>query len=75
MNCSLRRPVMQHSSDRIGALAAALAKVVRSPAVQQKFASVGTLPKASTTAEFDVFLKAEYARWGKVVAESGIKAD
>src|SRR6516165_6319930 len=26
LNCSLRRPVMQHSSDRIGALAAALAK-------------------------------------------------
>jgi tripartite-type tricarboxylate transporter receptor subunit TctC len=56
-------------------LAAALNKIVRSPAVQQKFLAVGTLPKPSTTAEFDAFLKAEYTRWGKAIAASGIKAD
>jgi len=62
-------------SETVDRLAAALNKIVRSEAVQQKFANVGTLPKASTTAEFDSFLKAEYARWGKAIAESGIKAD
>ena len=56
-------------------LAAALARIVRSPAVQQKFAAVGTLPKASTTAEFEAFLRSEYDRWGKAIAESGVKAD
>jgi tripartite-type tricarboxylate transporter receptor subunit TctC len=62
-------------SETVDRLAAALARIVRSEAIQQKFANVGTLPKASTTAEFDSFLKSEYARWGKAIAESGIKAD
>jgi tripartite-type tricarboxylate transporter receptor subunit TctC len=30
---------------------------------------------SSTSAEFAAFLEAEYARWGKAIAESGIKAD
>ena len=59
----------------VAKLSAALARIVRTPDIQQKFSSVGTLPKASTTAEFATFLKAEYERWGKTVAESGIKAD
>jgi len=56
-------------------LSAALNKIVRSPEIQKKFLAVGTLAKASTSAEFAAFLKAEYARWGKAIAESGIKAD
>jgi tripartite-type tricarboxylate transporter receptor subunit TctC len=56
-------------------LAMALNKIVRRPETQEKFDSVGTLPRASTAAEFDAFLRAEYAHWGKVIAESGTKAD
>lgn len=56
-------------------LAVALNKIVRTPAIQQKFMAVGTLPRPSTTAEFDTFLRAEYARWGKTIAASGIKAE
>ena len=56
-------------------LAIALNKIVRSPEIQKKFLAVGTLAKPSTSAEFAVFLKAEYARWGRAIAESGIKAD
>ncbi len=59
----------------VAKLSAALAKIVRTPDIQQKFSSVGTLPKASTTSEFATFLRAEYERWGKTIAESGIKAD
>ncbi len=56
-------------------LAAALNKIVRSEDVQRKFAAVGTLPRPSTTAEFDAFLRAEYTRWGQAIAQSGLKAD
>ena len=56
-------------------IAAALKKIVSTRAVQEKFMAVGTLPKPSTTAEFDTFLRAEYARWGDAIAASGIKAD
>ena len=62
-------------SDAVERLAAALNRIVRAPAIQQKFLGVGTLPRPSTTTEFDAFLKAEYARWGRTIAASGIKAD
>ncbi|MFI5001414.1 MAG: Bug family tripartite tricarboxylate transporter substrate binding protein [Reyranellales bacterium] len=61
--------------DAVAKLAAALNKIVRMPEVQQKFASVGTVPKPSTTAEFAAFLKAEDERWSKAIAASGIEAD
>lgn len=61
--------------ETVDRLAAALQKIVSSKSVQEKFLAVGTIPKPSTTAEFDRFLRAEYARWGKAIAESGIKAD
>lgn len=61
--------------ETVDRLAAALNRIVRSPEIQKRFLAVGTLPKPSTSAEFAGFLKAEYARWGKAIAESGIKAD
>lgn len=36
---------------------------------------LGALPRPSTAAEFSTFLKSEDARWSKVVAQSGIKAE
>jgi tripartite-type tricarboxylate transporter receptor subunit TctC len=62
-------------AETVSRLAVALEKIVRSPAIQQKFLGVGTLPKASTPAEFQRFLAAEYARWRKTITQSGIKAD
>ncbi len=35
----------------------------------------GVDPKGSTPAEFRQFFAAEYARWGKLIKEAGIKAD
>lgn len=61
--------------DIVDRLSAALNKIVRTPAYQEKFMAVGGLPKPSTAAEFDTFLRAEYARWGKAIADSGIRAD
>ena len=62
-------------ADKVERLSQALAKVVKRPEMEQKFLSVGTIPRSSTAAEFAAFLKSEDARWSKVVAASGIKAD
>jgi tripartite-type tricarboxylate transporter receptor subunit TctC len=61
--------------DMVERLATVLNRIVRTPEVQEKFQTVGTLPRPGTTAEFEAFLKAEYARWGKAIAQSGIRAD
>ena len=62
-------------ADKVERLSQALAKVVKRPEMEQKCLSVGTIPRSSTAAEFAAFLKSEDARWSKVVAASGIKAD
>jgi tripartite-type tricarboxylate transporter receptor subunit TctC len=65
-----------HSApDFVARLATALQKIVNEPEMRTSLESIGALPKPSTTPEFEAFLKAEYARWGKAIAESGIKAD
>ena len=65
----------QTASDYVARLAAALQKIVNTPEMHAGLDSIGALPKPSTTPEFEAFLKAEYARWGKAIAASGIKAD
>ena len=62
-------------ADRVQRLSEALAKVVKTPEMQQKFLTAGTLPHGSTAPEFAAFLKSEDARWSQVIAASGIKAD
>ena len=61
--------------ETVARLEAALARIVRAPLTQDKFARIGALPRASTTPEFEAFLSAEYRRWGEAIARSGIKAD
>ena len=52
-----------------------LAKIVRSPEIGEKFAALGALQRAMDSADFRVFLAAEYARWGAIVKASGAKVD
>ena len=42
--------------------------------VQDQLNKLGVDPGASTPAELDAFLKADYAKWGKAVADSGVSA-
>lgn len=65
----------QTAPEYVARLAAALQKIVNTPEMRAGLDSIGALPKPSTTPEFESFLNAEYARWGKAIAESGIKAD
>ena len=52
-------------------LHAALSKVLKDPAVVKKISDQGGDVVIDTPAQFDAFIKAEAAKWGKVVKESG----
>ena len=56
-------------------LHAALVKVLGQPDVKKKIAEQGGDVVAETPAQFATFIKAETAKWGKVVKESGATAD
>jgi tripartite-type tricarboxylate transporter receptor subunit TctC len=52
-----------------------IAKVVRLPEVESGYLATGTLPVTSTPEEFGAFVKAEIAKWGRVIREAGIKPE
>ena len=52
-----------------------VAKILRTPEVRQELAALGAEPVGDTPEEFAAFLKAEMARWGKIIQEKGIRSD
>ena len=50
-------------------------KVLASPAIQASFASQGVEPAGNSPAAFTAFMRDEYAKWGKVIREAGIKPE
>ncbi len=59
----------------IDRLSTEINRIVTSPEVKEKFAKQGVEVAPTTPEKFQVYLKAEVERWGKVVREAGIKAD
>lgn len=59
----------------IARLHAAVKKAAQAPEFLQKVAHEGLIVSASDPAEFDRYVKAEEARWRKVVKENNIKSD
>jgi len=55
-------------------LAAESAKAVQAPAVKERLASQGFIPDGSGPEAFTAYIKAEMAKYAKVVKEAGIKA-
>src|SRR3984885_4773381 len=53
----------------------AIAKMAADPEVKKKLDTLGFVPVANTPAEFTERIKAEAARWGKVVKAAGIHMD
>ena len=51
-----------------------VAKVLRAPQVTQRLTALGAEPVGNTPNEFGAFIKAEMARWGKIIREKGIRA-
>jgi tripartite-type tricarboxylate transporter receptor subunit TctC len=55
--------------------AAEILRVLRAPELQQLLTSEGVDVSGMGPEPFQAFIKNEYARWGKVVKESGAKLD
>jgi len=49
--------------------------MVATPEVRQRLETLGFAPVADTPAQFGARIKAEIAKWGKVVHDANIKAD
>ena len=53
----------------------AIVKMVATPEVKQRLEALGFAPVADTPAQFGARIKAEIAKWGKVVHDANIRAD
>jgi tripartite-type tricarboxylate transporter receptor subunit TctC len=53
----------------------ATAQVLARPEVRTSYLESGTDPVGDTPEEFAAFIRAEHARWGKLIAEAGIRAE
>ena len=54
-------------------LAQETSRAVRSPDLNERMSAEGLQPVGSTPAEFSAYLKAEMAKWAKVVKAANIK--
>ena len=52
-----------------------VAAIVRLDDVRERLDGMGTIPVGSSPAEFDAFIGAEMAKWGKVIREAKITAE
>jgi len=55
-------------------LHSALAKILRSAEMRQEMAVLGAEPIGDTPEEFAEFLRADMARWGRIIQEKGIRS-
>jgi tripartite-type tricarboxylate transporter receptor subunit TctC len=59
----------------VARLHAEVAKILHTPEVKQRLAALGAEPVGNTPEEFGAFIKAEMARWGKIIKEKGIRSE
>jgi len=59
----------------VGKLNAAIRRILATPAMKAQLAEQGTEVRADTPAAMAAFLRAEMARWEKVVREAGVKVE
>lgn len=61
-------------SDIVARLNAEISKIVKSADMQEKFSTYGADPATSTPEEYLAQIKADIAKWSKVIADAGIQA-
>jgi tripartite-type tricarboxylate transporter receptor subunit TctC len=59
----------------IARLNAGIAAVMSDPEVRTKLAQTGTVPAPDSPEHFGQYLRDEYARWGRIIREKGIKGE
>jgi tripartite-type tricarboxylate transporter receptor subunit TctC len=52
-----------------------VAKILHTPEVREELAALGAEPVGDAPDDFAAFLKADVARWGKIIQEKGIRSD
>jgi tripartite-type tricarboxylate transporter receptor subunit TctC len=52
-----------------------IAKAIADPEVVSAMKKTGVEPQSSRPEEFAAYIKSEYATWGKVIKQAGIKAE
>ena len=50
-------------------------KILALPDVKEQYAKMGLVPGGGTPAELDAFIRADIAKWAKVIRTANIKAD
>lgn len=61
--------------DIVERVAAEVAKILKSSEVRDRYAALGAEPIGSSPEEFAAYCRSELLKWGKIVKESGAKAD
>ena len=59
----------------VAKLNAELVKILRAPDMKEQMAALGAEPVGDTPEELRTFLKADMARWGKIIQEKGIRPE
>jgi tripartite-type tricarboxylate transporter receptor subunit TctC len=59
----------------VARLSTELTKIMQSPDMRERLAGMGIEPLTSTPGEFGDFIKAEAAKWAKVVKAAGARAE
>ncbi len=62
-------------ADVVRRMAEEIARIVRQDDVRTRFEEMGTIPVGGTPAEFEAFIAAETAKWGKVIRDAKVTAD
>ena len=52
-----------------------IARALATPAVRERLAAQGLTPVGSTPAQFDAFMRAEIAKYARVIKDAGVKID
>jgi tripartite-type tricarboxylate transporter receptor subunit TctC len=59
----------------VGQLSGEIAKAMAAPAIRERAMQEGATPVGNTPAEFDRFVRAEIAKWTRIIQAAGIKLD
>jgi tripartite-type tricarboxylate transporter receptor subunit TctC len=59
----------------VGALSAAMTRILKSPAQREKLSTQGVEPAGGTPEALSAFVKSEIAKWSKVVKQAGVKPE
>ncbi|MFN0160136.1 MAG: Bug family tripartite tricarboxylate transporter substrate binding protein [Burkholderiales bacterium] len=62
-------------ADIVNRLSSETARAIRSPALKERIEGLGVIPVGNTPDEAAAFLRAEVAKWGKIIREANVKVD